>query len=255
LGTFDPQLTIEDLVTRLEVDAKFEEEIKRDPAKALAQIALERPPTIKAGPITYRTIVTALWLSTVGVLFAALMWLAAKQVPQLLVVLAPPEALPPPHACLDSECLLGVAHETMTFIYSNISYWDHVSYWSAVSAILFGTIATIMIALQGDTNRYWTRPVGIIATSLVTGIGGLTTSLHVTETIDKLVAVYSTVLTETNSYSLAVSAKDVSTNPRLAMSISVKFAQQLNEAKAELLKIKGSAARMDIKLSDQGVRP
>ncbi|GAH76492.1 unnamed protein product, partial [marine sediment metagenome] len=48
---------------------------------------------------------------------------------------------------------------------------------------------------------------------------------------------------------------DVSTNPRLAMSISVKFAQQLNEAKAELLKIKGSAARMDIKLSDQGVRP
>jgi hypothetical protein len=62
-------------------------------------------------------------------------------------------------------------------------------------------------------------------------------------------------LTETNSYSLAVSAKDVSTNPRLAMSISVKFAQQLNEAKAELLKIKGSAARMDIKLSDQGVRP
>lgn len=110
----------------------------------------------------------------------------------MTMVSCTPQVLPPPIACKseDAKCFIDAATKTLSVIYSDINYWETVSFWSAVIATLFGVFGTVMIALQTDTNRKWTKPLAIIGTTAVTGITALTTAFHVPENIDKLIDIY-----------------------------------------------------------------
>jgi len=131
----------------------------------------------------------------------------------------------------------------MTTIYYNINYWDNVAFWSAIAVGFCGIVATIMIALQGDANRYWTRPIGIIGTSLVTGITALVTAFHVPENVDKLIDIYSDMANITNNYEHDIQGKAGNE----ADEIQKKYNDQFLQLKTDLLRIKGSAGRLNTK--------
>jgi hypothetical protein len=86
-----------------------------------------------------------------------------------------------------TSCYVDATIATINAITRDIDFWSQVQIATLIATVVFGVLATVMIALQGDDNRYWTRPVGIIATALVTGIASLTTALHVPDNIDKLI--------------------------------------------------------------------
>jgi multisubunit Na+/H+ antiporter MnhE subunit len=88
---------------------------------------------------------------------------------------------------VDTSCYVKATIATINAVTRDIDFWSQIQIATLVATVVFGVVATIMIAHQGDENRYWTRPVGIIATALVTGIASLTASLHVPDSIDKLI--------------------------------------------------------------------
>ena len=55
----------------------------------------------------------------------------------------------------DNNCYIQHTLDTMNIIASQVDYWDNVSLLTAIVAGIAGIVATIMIALQGDANRYW----------------------------------------------------------------------------------------------------
>jgi len=99
-----------------------------------------------------------------------------------------------------------------------------------------------MIALQGDENRYWTRPVGIIATALVTGIASLTASLHVPDNIDKLIDIRRQFTALVNNFEYDIQRKSGDE----ADEVRKKFADEYSLLNSERLKLKGSAGRLNI---------
>jgi len=81
--------TLESVVTRLEADADFQDEVKKDPVKALAQAAKEGPAFVH-DVITYRIVVIALGVTVVGAVAGAvfLAWSgSANESPQILTAL------------------------------------------------------------------------------------------------------------------------------------------------------------------------
>ena len=108
-----------------------------------------------------------------------------------------------------------------------------------------------MIALQGDENRYWTRPVGIVATALVTGIASLTTSLHIPENVDKLIDIRRQFTFLINNLEYDIEGK----SPEEANKIRKKFADDFSLLNSERLKLKGSAARLNIGQAPQPPPP
>ena len=99
--------------------------------------------------------------------------------------------LPPPVDCGDdNSCYVKTTLEAMRAISAQIDYLDLITNYSIIFVGVCGILATVMIALQGDDNRVWTRPIGIVATALVTGITALVSSFHVPETKDGLIDIY-----------------------------------------------------------------
>src|SRR5690242_6865701 len=84
--------------------------------------------------------------------------------------------------CYTEQTLKGIR-----VVRENISYWSNVNLLGQLFIVLSGMVATIMIALQGDQNKHWTRPVGLAATALVTGLTSALVSFHVPDNVDKLV--------------------------------------------------------------------
>lgn len=99
-----------------------------------------------------------------------------------------------------------------------------------------------MIALQGDNNKVWTRPIGIVATALVTGIASLTTALHVPENVDKLIDIRRQFTFLVNNLEYDLGEK----SPEDASKIFKKFADDFSLLNSERLKLRGSAGRLNI---------
>jgi hypothetical protein len=150
------------------------------------------------------------------------------------------KGLPAPKNCSDSvsKCLILQSIDTLSVIKSRIDYWDNVLLMTTVFAGIAGTVATIMIALQGDNNRHWTRPVGIIATSLVTGITAMVTSFHIPENKDKYITAYGELLRVTNRFEHDTTQKQP--NKQEADELEYKFVSDFTNVKLELLKTQGS---------------
>ena len=78
----------------------------------------------------------------------------------------------PPINCQvpDFNCYQVQALRGITVVRENIGYWSNVNLCAQIAIALSGLVATIVIALQDSANRKWTRPIGLVATALVTGM-------------------------------------------------------------------------------------
>src|SRR6202047_1787972 len=108
----------------------------------------------------------------------------------------------PPINCTDPDlkCYIDQATRGIVVVRENIAYWSNVNLIGQVLIVMSGIIATVMIALQGNENRYWTRPIGLVATALVTGITSALVSFHVPDNVDKLVDIMGNMINVTNEY-------------------------------------------------------
>src|SRR4051812_44069462 len=108
----------------------------------------------------------------------------------------------PPIACADADfdCFVKQAAAGIKIVRENISYWSNVNLIGQALIVVAGIVATIMIALQGDENKVWTRPIGLIATALVTGMTSALVSFHVPDNVDKLVDILGNMTTITNEF-------------------------------------------------------
>ena len=136
--------------------------------------------------------------------------------------------------CLENNaCYIGHAIDVISDITRDVQFWSRVEVAAAVAAGVCGVIATIMIALQGDDNKYWTRPVGIIATSLVTGITALTTSFHIPENVNKLIDLDAKFTIQTNNFEHDIRGKSGDE----ADEIRKKFADDFMALRSEQLRV------------------
>jgi len=156
------------------------------------------------------------------------------------------------------QCYIDQALKGVTVVRQNIAYWSNVHFIVQVFIVVFGIVATIMIALQGDQNRYWTRPIGLVATTLVTGLTSALVSFHVPDNIDKLIDVVGRMVIITNEFDYQANKlkagrsqneieeafKRDSNFRDKAMDLTRKFSTEYNQAKLEMLKLSGSAARL-----------
>ena len=108
----------------------------------------------------------------------------------------------PPIGCEDPDfaCYIDQALKGMVVVRQNISAWSNIYLAAQVLIAVSSLVATVVIALQGDQNRYWTRPTGLVATALVTGITSALVSFHVPETIDKMIDIVGNMATTINDF-------------------------------------------------------
>ena len=166
----------------------------------------------------------------------------------------------PPIICDDADfdCYMKQAAAGIKVVRENISYWSNVNLIGQALIVLAGIIATIMIALQGDDNKVWTRPVGLVATALVTGMTSALVSFHVPDNIDKLVDILGNMTTITNDFgyqsaklSDGKSSKEVQDRYKSdanfrnsANELTKKYVDSYNGIKIDLLRLSGTASRL-----------
>jgi hypothetical protein len=155
-----------------------------------------------------------------------------------VVLVACVQIFPDPKECdVDAQCILKQGLDTLIVIKSRIDYWDNVMLVAAIVAAVAGLIATIMIALQGDENRYWTRPIGIVATALVTGITTVVTSFHIPENKDKYITAYGQLVRDMNKFD---QARRQAQNSENKDKLLYDFISDFTNIKLEILKAQGS---------------
>jgi hypothetical protein len=159
----------------------------------------------------------------------------------------------------DFQCYIDQAVKGITIVRQNISYWSNVYLIAQIFVVLSGIIATVMIALQGDENRHWTRPIGLVATALVTGLTSALVSFHVPENIDKLVDIVSNMTNITNSFDYETEklaagktreqVEDAfKSDPKFRESVndlSKKFVDDYNKVKIDMIRLSGTAAKLN----------
>ena len=159
----------------------------------------------------------------------------------------------------DFDCYIKQAVTNINVVKQNIGYWSTINLICQVSVIFLGIVATLMIALQGDANKRWTRPIGIIATTLVTGVSSAIANFHVPENVDKLIDIAGDMATATTAFEEKAellkagrTKTDVDeaykTNARFreaTNSLMSNFSERHNKIKMDLWRIKGTAARLN----------
>lgn len=167
----------------------------------------------------------------------------------------------PPVSCNDPDfqCYIDQALKGILVVRQNIGNWANVYLGAQILITLSGLVATIMIALQGDENRYWTRPTGLVATALVTGVTSALVSFHVPDTIDKLIDVVGNMSTAVNDFDykrekLVAGRSQQEVNEAFkndakfrnsVNDLTTEFAVNWNRIKIDLLKLSGSASKLN----------
>lgn len=167
-----------------------------------------------------------------------------------------------PGSCADSDfqCIENIMLANMKAIYNTIGSWSTLNLVVGILIALAGIVSTIVIALQGDQNRYWTRPIGLIATALVTGLSSALVSFHVSDNIDKLIDVYQKMNVISGQYASAYEilqagrskdevAKQYQNDAEFrkkVVELKEKYVGEFAQAKLEGMRIYGSAARLTI---------
>lgn len=157
------------------------------------------------------------------------------------------------------ECYIQQSLKNIAIAKENVGYWSTINLIGQILAIFFGIIATLMIALQGDANKRWTRPVGIVATTLVTGISTVLGNFHVPENVDKSIEITGKMVKFTNDFigkieklKAGKTQEEVNeaykTNAEFRENfnaLAAEFSENENNIKMEMWRIKGSAARLN----------
>jgi hypothetical protein len=158
-----------------------------------------------------------------------------------------------------SSCYVKHATESVGIIRDNINIWSRILLIGQILVFIFGLLSTIMIALQGDKNKYWTRPIGLISTALVTGLTSALVSFHVTANIDKLIDIYSGITSSTNTLAINLSSMYAEGDPNEIQSkfksdknyqaeywkIVGQYVSSFNKNRVDSLKIYGSAGQVN----------
>lgn len=159
----------------------------------------------------------------------------------------------------DFDCYISHSIENINVIKENIGYWSTLHLLCQISLIVFGIVATLMIALQENSNKKWTRPIGIIATTLVTGASSVIANFHVPDNIDKLIGIATEMSSTVNEFDeKAERLKAGRTKEEIqaaykkdknfldaANTLVSEFSARHNKLKMDLLRIKGTAAQLN----------
>lgn len=159
----------------------------------------------------------------------------------------------------DFQCYMNQSMRNLSVVRENIGYWSTLNIVTQVLVAVMGIISTMVIALQGDENKHWTRPVGIVATALVTGLSSALVSFHVPESIDKLIDIAGEITVSLNNFDYQVerlkagrSSQQVEAAYKsdaefreAVNSLTQNFANSQNKIKMEMLRIRGTAARLN----------
>ena len=176
----------------------------------------------------------------------------------------------PPKNCpvLDFDCHIAQAINEISFARKNVDYWSYINMVGQILTVIFGLIATLIIAMQTDKNKRWTRPVGIIATTFVTGISSVIGNFHVIENVDKMVDLTCEMATLTNIYYFEIEdlkggrAKEEIDKAykedgifRNKVNVTTKnFCTELNNVKLEMLRVKGTVRPIKEKPPDKQIK-
>lgn len=157
------------------------------------------------------------------------------------------------------QCYIDQAIRGIKEVRQNISYWSNVNLFAQVFIALSGIVATVMIALQGDKNKRWTRPIGLVATALVTGLTSALVSFHVPENIDKLVDITGRMTHIVNEFNYDADELKAGRSPeeiddayrkdpvyrKKVNNLTTRFCNDYNKIKIDMLKLSGSAAKLN----------
>lgn len=83
-------------------------------------------------------------------------------------------------------------------VLKQIDFWHVLNVLFQVSSVALGIAATLFMALQNEKNKRWTKPLGIITTTLITGIVTVYNVFHIKENIDKLLDIQMEVVLNAN---------------------------------------------------------
>lgn len=111
-----------------------------------------------------------------------------------------------PERCNDLDCYVDHSMNLLSIIYSDIEFWGAARVVLQIAAVVFGVIGTVMMALPNNENKI-IKTVGIIATTLVTGIASGTSSLRIPERVQNLTRLYDEGMTITNDFKHDVNGK------------------------------------------------
>jgi hypothetical protein len=137
-----------------------------------------------------------------------------------------PLHLPIVKDCLDDNaCYAKLTVDYLNSIGNEIDYWNSVSFWSVVVVGICSIIATIVIAVQDTNNKSWTRPIGIIATSLVTGITALVGTFHIPDTKQELAGISMEMTQSVNDFEHDVRGKSADESEQSRKSYADNFAK------------------------------
>ena len=158
----------------------------------------------------------------------------------------------------DFDCYINQGVRNVNVLKANTGYWSTINLVCQVVIVVLGIIATVVIAV-GDMTRRSIRVVAIAATALVTGISSGASNLHVAENVDKLIDLTEQLGGAINDLDeKAELLKDGRTPAQVAEAyrtdaefrrsanqVTTEYANRSNHIKAELWRIKGTAARLN----------
>jgi hypothetical protein len=166
----------------------------------------------------------------------------------------------PPINCVDPDfdCYINQATKGIRIVRENIAYWSTINLIGQICIVVAGIVATIVIALQGDDNRHWTRPVGLVATALVTGLTSALVSFHVPDNVDKLVDVIGNMTEVVNEFDYNAEKLKAGRDPKEVEQafrsdakfrdgvndLTMKYVTAYNKIKIDMLKLSGTASKL-----------
>jgi hypothetical protein len=139
--------------------------------------------------------------------------------------------------------LVKTYHDAILAVTKEIEFW----YWLNISfqtiSVGLGVLATLMMALQNDANHKLTKPIGIVATTLTTGIVTAYSVFHIKENIDKLLAIQTAVVNHTNDLEFYIREHaDEKTN----LQVEKKYTFILNDLGDQRRRLKGSIGSVSV---------
>jgi hypothetical protein len=174
----------------------------------------------------------------------------------------------PPIFCNNTNFRCMIDHDlgAIKIVRQNISLWSDIFLIVQFFIAISGMVATVMIALQGDLNKYWTRPIGLVATALVTALTSALVSFHVPENIDKLIDIVDRMTTAGNEFDYNVeklragrSQEEVDeaykNDPKFhndVNNVTQKFSVDFNKIKIDMLRINGTATKLNVQTEKNG---
>jgi hypothetical protein len=138
--------------------------------------------------------------------------------------------------------LLAVYHKIDDNLVNDQRFWTIANLIFQGASLVLGIIATLMMALQSELNRSWVKPVGIIATTLSTGLVTAYSTFHVRENIDKLISIQAEELQYANALEMYIRR-----NPDKTMDLDQfeKYTDLLNKLGEQKRRLMGSIGNIN----------